>query len=366
MIDVRTRKNIDLPLLLLTYTLAVFGVVILFSAAHGDPIAYHQKQLIRIVIGTVGLIAAALIDYHHYMRFSRHLYVANLVLLLLVLKVGTEAKGASRWISIAGFPFQPSEFAKLFVIITLAVFLSKNQETIGTLKTLLLSLLHILIPMVLIFKQPDLATSLVLLAIWLGMVFIAGAKVKHLIGLAVVGVLLAVGMWHSGKLKDYQKARLIIFINPDADPKETGYHVRQAKIAIGSGGMWGKGLLHGTQVQGGFVPEKHTDFIFTNLSEELGFVGSVTVTVLYALLLLRGLFLVASVEDDAFGKLIATGIISMLAFHVLVNIGMNIGVLPVAGVPLLLLSYGGSNIVLTLVCIGVLQSITLHRRQLRF
>jgi rod shape determining protein RodA len=222
------------------------------------------------------------------------------------------------------------------------------------------------VPMVLIFKQPDLATSLVLLAIWGGMVFIAGAKFKHLAGLALVGLLLAVGLWNSGIMKDYQKTRIRVLIDPESDPKGSGYHIRQARIAIGSGGMWGKGLMQGTQVQGGFVPEHHTDYIFTNLSEELGFVGAVSVTVLYALLLLRGVFLIASVDEDTFGKLIATGILSMLAFHVIVNIGMNIGSLPVAGVPLLLLSYGGSNIVLTLVCIGLLQSIALHRRQLRF
>jgi rod shape determining protein RodA len=366
MIDTRTRKNLDIPLLLLTYLLTACGVVILFSAAHGAPTAYHQKQILRIVVGTVGLVVAALIDYHHYARFARHIYVLNLLLLLIVLKVGNEVKGASRWISIAGFPFQPSEFAKLFIIITLAVFLTHHQETIHELKTLLLSLLHIVVPMVLIFKQPDLATSLVLLAIWGGMVFIAGAKFKHLAGLALVGLLLAVGLWNSGIMKDYQKTRIRVLIDPEADPKGSGYHIRQARIAIGSGGMWGKGLMQGTQVQGGFVPEHHTDFIFTNLSEELGFVGAVSVTVLYALLLLRGVFLIASVDEDTFGKLIATGILSMLAFHVIVNIGMNIGILPVAGVPLLLLSYGGSNIVLTLVCIGLLQSIALHRRQLRF
>lgn len=366
MIDIRTRKNLDIPILILTYALVALGVVILYSAAHNDPVAYHQKQLLRIAVGSVGLIVAAWIDYHHYARFSRHIYVLNFLLLLIVLKVGNEIKGASRWINIAGFPFQPSEFAKLFIIITLAVFLSKNQETIREFKTLILSLIHIAIPMALIFKQPDLATSLVLLAIWAGMVFIAGARIRHLVGLVMVGAVLAVGLWHSGILKDYQKMRVLVLINPEADPKGSGYHIRQARIAIGSGGMWGKGLMKGTQVQGGFVPEHHTDFIFTNLSEELGFVGAVSVTVLYGLLLLRGVFLIASVDEDAFGKLIATGIVSMLAFHVLVNIGMNIGILPVAGVPLLLLSYGGSNIVLTLVCIGLLQSIALHRRQLRF
>ncbi|MDW8207085.1 MAG: rod shape-determining protein RodA [Chloroherpetonaceae bacterium] len=359
-------RRLDWPLLVLTYLLATIGLVVLYSAAHTEPVAYHQKQFIRIVLGTVALVSATLIDYHLLARFARHLYLLNLLLLLLVLKVGDEVKGASRWISIAGFPFQPSEFAKLFVIFTLGVFLTKHRETITQIGTLVRSLVHVAVPMALIFKQPDLATSLVLIAIWTGMVFMAGARIRHLVGLAVCGLLLFAGFWHSGILKDYQKTRILVLIRPDADPKGSGYHIRQARIAIGSGGMWGKGLKHGTQVQGGFVPEHHTDFIFTNLSEELGFVGAVTVLVLYLLLLLRGVQLIASVGDDPFGKFVAAGIVSMLAFHVVVNVGMNVGILPVAGVPLLLLSYGGSNIVLTLLSVGVLQSIAVHRRQLHF
>jgi rod shape determining protein RodA len=366
MLDTRIRKNMEWPLLVVTYLLAVFGVLIVYSVTRGDPTAYYKKQLIWLVIGSAGLAATALLDYHLYVRFARHLYVLNAALLLFVLKFAPPVKGAGRWIKIAGFPFQPSEFAKLFVIITLAVFLAKRQETIQEVKTLLLSFLYVAIPVALIFKQPDLGTSLVLIAIWFGMVYMAGAKLKHLAAFVAVGALLAVAMWHTGKLSDYQKNRIMVYINPETDTKKTGYHVMQARIAIGSGGMWGKGLFQSTQVRGGYIPEKQTDFIFTDIGEELGFVGAFGVTLLYGLFLLRGTLIIAASDEDLLGKLMATGIVTMFAFHILVNIGMNIGILPVTGVPLLLISAGGSSMITTLICVGLLQSISIHRHQLLF
>lgn len=369
MLDTRLRRDLDLPLLALTYLLAALGVLVIYSATRGEPTPFHLKQIVWIVLGTGGLTAAAVVDYHLCARFARHLYLLNLALLALVIlpRVGHATNGAARWIKIGGFPFQPSEFAKLFVILTLAVFLSRRKEAIREGKTLLLSFLYVVVPALLIFKQPDLGTALVVLAIWFGMVYIAGARLRHLAAFLLAGVLLFAGVWHSGKfIKDYQKNRLIAFLNPDADPRETGYHVVQARIAIGSGGMWGKGLLRSTQVRGGYIPERQTDFIFTDVGEEFGFVGAVTLTLLFAFLLLRGTLIIAAAAEDLLGKLIATGIVTMLAFHVIVNIGMNIGIMPVAGVPLPLISAGGSNMILTLTCIGLLQSIALHRHQLRF
>jgi rod shape determining protein RodA len=366
MLDTRIRKNLEWPLLVVTYLLAVIGVLIVFSVTHGDPTAYYKKQLVWLVLGSAGLATTALLDYHRFVRFARHLYMLNVALLLLVLKFAPPVKGAGRWIKIAGFPFQPSEFAKLFVIITLAIFLAQRQETIQEGKTLLLSFLYVAVPVALIFKQPDLGTSLVLIAIWFGMVYMAGAKLKHLVAFVAVGALLAVAMWHTGKLSDYQKNRIMVYINPEADTKKTGYHVMQARIAIGSGGMWGKGLFKSTQVRGGYIPEKQTDFIFTDIGEELGFVGACGVTLLYGLFLLRGTLIIAASDEDFLGKLMATGIVTMFAFHILVNIGMNIGILPVTGVPLLLISAGGSSMITTLICVGLLQSISIHRHQLLF
>src|SRR5579884_3265668 len=357
MLSARLRKNLDVPLLALTYLIAALGVIVIFSATRGDPTPFYKKQILWMAVGTVGLAAAAFIDYHHYARFSRHLYALNLLLLALVSsgKLSHAAKGAARWINIGGFQLQPSEFAKLFLIITLAVFLAKRHESIKQGKTLLLSFLYIAVPVALIFKQPDLGTALVILAIWFGMIYMAGARILHLIAILLAGVLLFTGLWYSGKLKDYQKNRLISFVNPEADPKETGYHVYQARIAIGSGGMWGKGLLHSTQVRGGYIPEKQSDFIFTDVGEELGFVGSLAVLALYGGLIWRGARVVAQTSEDPLGRFVAAGIVTMLAFHVIVNIGMNVGILPVAGVPLPLFSAGNSNVLVTMACVGLLQ-----------
>jgi rod shape determining protein RodA len=367
MLDPRLRKRIDWPLLGFVFALAAFGVLIIFSATHGDPTAFYKKQLIWIAIGSVGMTIATVLDYHIYARFSRYLYLLNLALLGFIVKYGHASNGAARWIKFGMFQFQPSEFAKLFIILTLAFFLAKRFDSIRKPQTVLLSFVFVAIPMALIVKQPDLGTGLVVLAIWFGMVYMAGARLLHLAAFVLAGAMLFTAMWFTGKgLNDYQKHRIEVFLNPEADPQKTGYHVTQARIAIGSGGMWGKGLLQSTQVKGGYIPEKQTDFIYTDVGEELGFVGCVVVIVLYGGLLFRGMTIIAASDEDISGKLIATGIVTMFAFHVIENIGMNIGLMPVAGVPLLLISYGGSSMMTTLFCIGLLQSVSIHRHQLMF
>lgn len=369
--DNRLHKNVDVPLLVLTYGLALFGVLIIYSVTHGDTTPYHKRQLLWIVLGTAGLIAATLLDYHLYTRFARYIYGFNLISLAVVLKFAQSINGAARWINIAGFKFQPSEFAKLCVILTLAIFLTRHHDTLHEPKTFLLSLLHVVVPMALIFKQHDLGTALVLLAIWAGMVFMAGAKGSHLLVLLLSGILLFAVLWQSGKIiEGYQRQRIVTWYQslfyPDADKIKGGYHVWQAHVAIGSGGMWGKGLLHGSLVRGGYVPEKQTDFIFTDIGEELGFAGTLGLAILYGGLLFRGVQVIRAADEDTLGKLIASGVVSMLAFHVVVNIGMNIGLMPVAGVPLPFISAGGSNMLTLMTCVGLLQSITRNRHQLLF
>ena len=323
------------------------------------------------MLGSGGLALTATLDYHLYGRVAQYFYWINIALLLAVKLKGHATNGAARWIKIGAFQLQPSEFAKLFVILTLGVWLARRKEEIQDAKTLALSFLYVSLPMLLIFKQPDLGTALVVLAIWFGMVYIAGARLKHLAafalaGLAVFGVLLL-----TGKVNKYQRDRLETFGaqimgTQAAGAKKEGYHVFQAKIAIGSGGLWGKGFLHSTQVRGGYIPEKQTDFIFTTIGEELGFAGALLITLLYGVLLWRGTQIIAASDEDMLGKLIAAGIVTMLAFHVVVNIGMNIGIVPVAGVPLPLISSGGSNMLLTLAAIGILQSVARKRHQLLF
>ena len=369
--DNRLHKRIDVPLLILTYGLAFFGVLVIYSVTHGDPTPYHKRQLLWMVLGTAGLVAATLVDYHLYTRFARYIYGFNLLSLAVVLKFAHSINGAARWINIGGFKFQPSEFAKLCVILTLAIFLTKHHDTLHEPKTFLLSLLHVALPMALIFKQHDLGTALVLLAIWFGMVFMAGAKGRHLLALVLTGILLFVMLWQTGKIiEGYQRQRLVTWYNslfdPDADKSRSGWHVSQARVAIGSGELWGKGLMHGSLVRGGYVPEKQTDFIFTDIGEELGFAGTLVLALLYAGLLFRGVHVIRVADQDTLGKLIASGVVSMLAFHVVVNIGMNIGLMPVAGVPLPFISAGGSNMLTLMTCIGLLQSITRNRHQLLF
>ncbi|HLK60264.1 MAG TPA: rod shape-determining protein RodA, partial [Chthonomonadaceae bacterium] len=330
-----------------------------------------KKQILYIVVGSMSLVGVTLLDYHLYARFARHFYIANLILLLIVLKFAPNINGAARWINLAGFKFQPSEFAKVLVILALAAFLTKHHETIRELKTFLLSLLYILPPMALIFKQNDLGTALVVLAIWFGMVFMAGVRVRHLVGLIVIGSLLFTGLWMSGKvIKDYQKQRITTWLrsifDPEADKGKAGYHVYQARTAIGSGQFFGKGWLQGTMVHGGYIPERQTDFIYTTVGEEFGFIGCCVVLTLYAGILFRGIVIVASSDEDLYGKLIGSGVLAMFAFHVLINIGMNVGILPVTGVPLPLISAGGSNVIVTLTSIGLLESVSIHRHQLLF
>ena len=240
-LDPRLRRNLDWPLFALTYGIAIFGVVILFSLTRFDPSVNYRKQMIWLAIGTAGMIGATALDYHVYARFAKQFYIVNIALLLIVMRFAPHVKGAARWIRVAGFQFQPSEFAKLVVILTLTVFLAKRRETIGDWRTLLASFGYIAVPAALIFKQPDLGTALVVLAIWGGMVFVAGAKLKHLAVFAAVGLTLFVGLWHFGVLKEFQKERIRVVLGQNADAKGTGYHVYQARIAIGSGGMWGKG-----------------------------------------------------------------------------------------------------------------------------
>lgn len=364
-LDARLRKNLDLPLIVLTLLVVALGIVTLYSVSRDASTRYYQKQMVFCFFGLVAMGAAASLDYTRLPTIARTLYFTNLGLLIIVMKFTPKVKGAQRWIPLGGFQFQPSEFAKLVMIICLAVFLVSRLERIRELPVLLSSLGYVGVPMLLIFKQPDLGTALVLMAIWFGMTFIAGAQIKHLLALIVIGSLLFAGMWKFNVLKPYQKDRMAAFINPDWDPKDAGYHVRQSRIAVGSGEVWGKGLGKGTQAHGRFIPENHTDFVFTVIGEEGGFVACVLLVVLYGGMLMRGAFIMAHAED-ALGKLIATGVVSMYAFHIIENIGMTLGIMPVAGVPLPLFSYGGSNLLLNLTAIGLLLSIGMRRGRLVF
>ncbi len=305
----------------------------------------------------------AVLNPQQWMYRWRWLYVLNVAMLLFVDLFGAERKGAQRWIELpGGYQLQPSEFAKLLLILTLASLLAQQGEAIRTLRGFFGSMVHMAIPALLVFKQPDLGTSIVFGVLWLGMSFLAGARKRWLALVVLMAGLGFVGMWHLGLLRDYQKARLISFMNPEADPQQSGYHILQSRIAIGSGQLTGKGYLQGTQKNLRYIPEQHTDFIFVVIGEELGFVGSVGFLGLYGFFLYRIWRVMVETRVEFF-RLVAGGILTLFTFHLFTNVGMTMGLFPVVGIPLPFVSLGGSMLFASLAAVGLLMGIRLHERK---
>jgi rod shape determining protein RodA len=346
----------------------VGGVFAIQSATHSylTDADYARKQAFGIAAGLVILLSIAACDYAHLAaRSALGLYCINLLFLFIAIVHGHSSHGAQRWVSIGSIEFQPSEFAKLTVIVCLAVYLFNRRRAIRDWRTVLGSAGYIAAPVLLILKQPDLGTALVLLTIWLFMLFVAGARRRHL--LLCIGCALALFAiaWHTPLIKDYQKQRLTSFINPAADPRDTGYHLHQSQIAIGSGGLTGNGYQKGSQANGHFIPEQHTDFIFTIVGEEAGFVGACILIALYMLMLLRCLATIVEC-DDLLGRLLVSGVVGMFAFHIIVNIGMTVGLMPVTGVPLPFMSYGLSSLLIGMAAIGLVLSVNARGRKSMF
>lgn len=357
--NTRGKAPIDLPLLLSVIAISIGGVLAIRSVVISDPSGplFIRKQIIGIVAGVIGLSVFAFNDYKILLpRLSLFLSVVNVGLLAIVFKLGHAAKGAQRWIPLGPVQFQPSEVAKLVVIIALGVFLARRRGEITRPKTMFGSLGVILAPFALIFLQPDLGTGLVIISIWFGMVFVAGMRLRHVAIVVAAGLLLFSALWSTGKIKDYQKQRLTSFINPAADPRDTGYHLRQSQIAIGAGQVTGQGYGRGMQASGHFIPEQHTDFIFTVVGEEGGFVGAISLLALYLFALMRCVWVMAMTKDY-FGRLLVAGVVSLLGFHIIVNIGMTMGVMPVTGVPLPFFSYGLSALLIDFSAIGIVLSV---------
>jgi len=367
MVERKELRHFDIGLVMITATIACIGLAVIFSASkqHSEGIIFVRKQAIWAIFGVGAFILAAWFDHHSYPRIANRVYALNILLLIAVLLVGKETKGAQRWLGIGSFTIQPSEFAKVAIIITLAVFLAQNHDRLKETRTFILSLVHIGVPMLLIFKQPDLGTALVILAIWFGMAFVAGMKMRHLGGFVAVVFVAGLIAWNTPILKDYQKKRIEVLFNPSADSLGAGYHVKQAKIAIGSGQFTGKGWLKGTQSKLRFIPEQHTDFIFTVLGEEFGFVGTSVLLILFFVLLWKSIIIMEQTEDIV-GRLIAAGIVSMFLFQITVNIGMTLGIMPVTGVPLPFVSYGGSSLLANMIAIGMLTGIGMRRFKISF
>ncbi len=378
MLDRRIVKNIDFTLLITTMLIVMFGLVILSSATHvtmvrgDDQFAYVKKQALSFFMGLAAIAVILKIDYSRFTKWAKYIYVLNIVFLLAVKFLGEAHKGAQSWIPIGSFNIQPSEFAKIFMVVTFAVYLANKEGKLNKFKDLIPTFIFFGIPMGLIMLQPDLGTALVFIGIYFGMLFVAGAKPKNIViimligALAVSGVLVAqLAFGLDAPLKQYQLDRLTIFWDPYKDPKGAGYHVIQSLISLGSGGIWGKGLYQGSQTRLNFLPEQKNDFIFSVVGEEFGFIGSLLLLSLFYILVLRGIKIATS-SKDMLGTLLATGIVSMIIFHLLVNIGMTAGIMPITGIPLPFFSYGGSSMLANLIGVGILLNVYMRRQALTF
>ncbi|AGA70462.1 rod shape-determining protein RodA [Desulfitobacterium dichloroeliminans LMG P-21439] len=387
MLDRRMLKNIDILfvfffLLLLGSSLIIQSTAS-FNVIESKPYHYLKIQSIWIATGLVLCTVVALFDYQKLRRLSWWIYGFNILLLLAVFAFGESAKGAQRWIPITSTQnIQPSEFAKLFIIITFADFLAKRQGKLNRFRDFIPPFLYVLVPMLLILRQPDLGTTLVFVAIFIGMMFVAGANPWKFGGLIVGGgLLVALALWlHFSTnlpswlqfaqglplpLHEYQLKRLTVFLDPAADISGDGYQIIQSIWAIGSGGFWGKGFRQGTQAQLDFLPEHHTDFIFSVVGEEFGFIGTITLLFFFFIFLLRAIN-IGMKAKDVYGTIIAGGTVSMFAFHILVNVGMTSGIMPVTGIPLPIISYGGSAMWTNLMAIGLILSVNVRRQRLMF
>lgn len=364
----RWLRRMDFTLIAATAAILVMSLVIIGSATHintpsDERYWFVQRQGIFAILNVAVAIFLMNFDYKILQAYGNKLYIFNLVMLLAVMVVGQSALGAQRWIQLGPISLQPSEFSKLIMIVSLAGMLEERVGKLNNLHDLLPVAAYVGVPFLLVMKQPDLGTSLVFMAIFFGMIFVCGVNMRLLGGIFGAGLACMPILWHF--LKDYQKMRIMVFMDPNVDPLGSGYHIIQSKIAIGSGMLFGKGLFGGTQSQLNFLPENHTDFIFAVVGEELGFIGAAFLLLLYLIVLWRGIK-IARDASDMFGRLLAVGITSMLAFHVLVNVGMTTGIMPVTGIPLPFMSYGVSSLTTNILSIAILLNIHMRKQKLLF
>jgi len=357
------RDAFDWPLFVMVATIAVLGVVNLYSATSAMPVQLRDiyiQQIYWLSLGAGVAVLIATVDYRYYERYAWFAYGLGIILLVLVFLLGREVRGSQRWIPIGAFSLQPSELMKVFFIVALAKHLHDDPRTEGrTLKDLVIPGLILALPMALILAQPDLGTALLLAAIFGTVMFLTHLKLRSFITLVLAFVVSAPLTWRY-LLKDYQRQRMTAFMDPENDILGTGWHAHQAKVAIGSGGLTGKGFLEGTQNQHRFLPDQHSDFPFSVWAEEHGFIGSVALVLLYTTLILWGLK-IASEARDRFGAVVAVGVSGLIFWQAVINLGMVCGLLPVVGITLPLVSYGGSSVLTVLMGIGLLLNISMRR-----
>ena len=365
--ETRIWRHFDPIILLAMLCLVGFGLAMIYSAtfertgAPIDPLVYHQA--LYGVIGLLLFLILSGLDYHVLGNLAWPAYAGSVGLLVLVLAAGRILHGSQRWVQIGPVQFQPSEIAKLCVVLALSKFLASNADNIRSPRVVFGSFLIPCIPIALVLLQPDFGTATVYAAIWVGVLFVAGAPKRYFLGLLAAAAAAAPAAWLA--MQAYQRQRILTFLNPWSDPTNSGYNVIQALISVGAGQLFGRGYLSGSQSQLHFLRVQYADFIFSVLAEELGFVGAVGLLFLFTLVFLRG-FRAADRSRELFGRLICCGIVTMLAYQVVVNVGMNVGMLPVTGVPLPMISYGGSSLMTFMGSLGILESVVMRHRKFEF
>ncbi len=356
-------RDFDWLLLIFVLAICALGVMEIYSATINTKfVGVHTKQVYWILGGLAVMFVLSLINYHALLDYVPWMYLAAIAALVSVLIFGKKYLGARRWILLpGGGHFQPSEWVKLILILAMAKYFSdaRGAEQEGRPADIAKAGLLVGVPMLLVLKQPDLGTALTYVPVAIMGLFLGGLKLKHAVLLLVLGAVLVVPAWRYG-LKPYQKDRLTSFMEPEADPQKKGYQVIQSLIAVGSGGITGRGFAKGTQTQGNFLPVPHTDFIFAAWSEEHGLVGALTLLLLYFVVLMR-LIHNAQTAPDRAGTFVVMGVVAVLAFHILVNVGMAVGFMPVTGIPLPLMSYGGSSVLFMFLALGIVMNIRMRR-----
>lgn len=362
---VKQFKYFDAPLQVAVVLLGLSGLALLYATSlAGENTSVFWRQIIFFALGLAGFWFLSFFDYHSLAKTNRIIYVIILLALLYLLVFGLVVRGGKRWLPLGPVSLQPAEFAKFAVILGLARLLYLKRGQINSIKNLIWSFFYAAIPAFLVMLEPDFGSALIILGLWAGILLVSPIKKKILVALFLIFAV-AAGIGWKFALKDFQKDRVKVFLNPALDPKGRGYNVRQAAIAIGSGQFLGRGFGRGLQSNNQFLPERQTDFIFAASGEQVGFLGSGFLVLLYGFLLMRILKIFRQAKDDL-GMYISAGVFFLLFAHIAVNIGMNLGLLPVTGIPLPFLSAGGSSLLITLLCLGVVQNVAMQSKILRF
>lgn len=353
-------KYLDLILAVTCFLLLLIGIALIYSTTLSGNKSLFYRQVIYALAAIGVFLFFSSFDFRSLTKASRYFYIGFVILLIILLELGVAIKGSTRWFDLKIFNFQPAEFMKLIMVLVLARFFALRRGEINTWKNILLSFIYVLIPILLIAKQPDLGSAIVIFVIWLGMLFFSTVNKKVFLYLFLFFALFSSIAWNF-LLHDYQRNRIETFINPNIDPRGQGYNVRQAIIAVGSGQFIGRGLGKGLQSQLRFLPERHTDFIFAASAEELGFLGSAVILVLYFILLYR-LLVIYRLSRDDLSRFVIVGIFFMIFGQMFINIAMNLGIFPVTGIPLPLLSYGGSSLLTVAISMGIAEAVAVRSK----